>query len=272
MRQRFIFNLLPNYNFYMILRGDFFSKELQMETSLTVLIPNNAHVGENYKVVYLLHGICGKSGDWINYTMLPTYAENYNAAFVMPEVARSFYANMKYGLKYFDYITKELPVLCKSVFNISGQRNDTAIIGASMGGYGALKCALTYPEQYGYCCAFSSPCLFLKEDLEKSEGAKNFKSMYGEDLFRDFQAAFGEDIAYNSDNDVLALAQQIIPSKNTPNLYLACGTDDFFYYQNQRFSDEIKNLNFNHTFDAWGGKHDWYFINDALKKGLEFCF
>lgn len=32
-----------------------------------------------------------------------------------------------------------------------------------MGGYGALKCALTYPEQYFGCAAFSSAC-----DMERN--------------------------------------------------------------------------------------------------------
>ena len=72
---------------------------------------------------------------------------------------------MKYGLKYFSYITEELFKICKNIFNISSKREDTAIMGASMGGYGALKCALSKPEQYGFCGAFSPAFLFLKDYL-----------------------------------------------------------------------------------------------------------
>ncbi len=45
------------------------------------------------------------------------------AVFVMPEVARSFYADMKYGLKYFTYVTEELPNICKTVFRISAKHD-----------------------------------------------------------------------------------------------------------------------------------------------------
>lgn len=256
----------------MILRGEVFSQVLQMETSLTILTPNNFRVGENYQIVYLLHGICGRSGDWVDFTMLPTYASNYNAIFVMPEVARSFYTNMKYGFKYFDFITEELPTICKSVFNISGKREDTAIIGASMGGYGALKCALTYPEKYGYCCAFSSPCLFLKEDLQKTEGSKKFKEFYGEQLLNDFQAAFGENIEFNPQNDILTLAEKCNCRDFKPKIYLACGTQDFFHNSNFEFQEKMKKFNFDFTFEDWQGIHDWYFFNEALKKALDFCF
>jgi S-formylglutathione hydrolase FrmB len=243
-----------------------------METSLTILTPNNIHPGGKFKVIYLLHGICGRSGDWVDYTMLPTYASNYNVIFIMPEVARSFYANMKYGFKYFDYITQELPELIKRVFNIAEERNDTAIIGASMGGYGALKCALTYPEKYGYCCAFSSPCLFLKEDLQKAEGAKRFKEFYGEQLFGDFQAVFGENIEFNPQNDILTLVEKCNAQELRPQIYMACGTEDFFYNSHNEFQKVMGNFNFEFTYESWQGDHDWFFFNDALKKAFEFCF
>ena len=61
---------------------------------------------------------------------------------------------MKYGLPYFSYLTEELPTICKSIFRISADREHTAVMGGSMGGYGALKCALSKPEQYGMCAAF----------------------------------------------------------------------------------------------------------------------
>ena len=74
----------------MILRGSVYSSMLEMETGITVIIPNKFNMEQNYQVVYLLHGLCGGNGDWANYTMLPVYANDYNAIFVMPEISRSF--------------------------------------------------------------------------------------------------------------------------------------------------------------------------------------
>ena len=130
----------------MILRGSFFSNTLEMETGLTVLVPNKSLTGGQHKLAYLLHGLCGRSGDWIDYTMLPVFAEQHGIAFVMPEVARSFYSDMAFGQNYFSYVTRELPEVCRSVFNLSARREDTLVLGASMGGYGALKCALSFPR------------------------------------------------------------------------------------------------------------------------------
>lgn len=255
----------------MILRGNLFSEKLAMETEISVLCNGN-HGNEPYKVVYLLHGLCGRSGDWLDYTMLPTYALEHNAIFIMPDVARSFYSDMKFGANYFSYVTEELPQICQRTFNISAKRENTYIIGASMGGYGALKCALTKPENYSVCCAFSSPCLFMKEDLERSNGAKNFKEMYGETLFKDFQAIFGEDIPYNRKEDVLELAHNSAKLHEKPRFYPSCGKDDFFYKDNYRYYEILKNLNYDTTFEEAEGNHNWEFFDQALKKSLEFCF
>jgi S-formylglutathione hydrolase FrmB len=258
----------------MLLRGSVFSKVLEMETGLTIVGPSKFETGE-YQVVYLLHGQCGRSGDWAEYTMLPTYANDYNILFIMPEVARSFYTDMKYGQHFFSYVADELPKVCKSVFNISAKREDTAVIGASMGGYGALKCALSKPEVYGYAAAFSAPCLFLKEGLDKQrkEGhTKEFRAMYGERIINDFEAIFGTELVWTPGNEILALAQKVNGEKIKPKIYTACGTEDFFYYDNVRFRDEMEKLDFTFTYEEWTGIHDWYFFNEALRKALHFYF
>lgn len=255
----------------MILRGNFFSQKLQMETNITIVAPNTFS-SQTYKVVYLLHGLCGRSGDWVDYTMLPNYSKDYQIIFIMPEVARSFYSDMKYGLNYFSYITEELPLMSNSILKISQRREDIAIMGASMGGYGALKCALSKPDKYGFCCAFSSPCLMLKEDLEYSQGAKKFKELFGEQLFKDFQAVFGEKIEWNSQEDVIELAKKAKDNTIKPLLFLACATEDHLYIDNKRFQDILEDLGYNSILEDWHGYHDWSFFDKALKRALIYCF
>ena len=254
----------------MILRGVFFSQVLEMETNISIVAPDTLSE-QPLKVVYLLHGLCGRSGDWIDYTMLPSYAKQYSALFVMPEVARSFYANMQYGSNYLEYITNELPAIVSSHFRVSPSSCNTAIIGASMGGYGALKAALTKPASYGFCGAFSSPCLMLKDDLAYTQGAQRFKEVFGERLYKDFQAAFGENIDWHPSEDVVELAKACHASA-APKLYLACGNNDMFLSDNKRFYSILQDLGHNPTFNEWPGNHDWPFFDQALKHALEQFF
>lgn len=93
-------------------------------------------------MVYLLYGLCGSNGDWVDFIMLLVYFDNYDVIFIMLEVVRSFYIDMKYGVKFFIYIIEELLFICKSFFNILLKREDIMVIGGFMGGYGVLKCVL----------------------------------------------------------------------------------------------------------------------------------
>jgi S-formylglutathione hydrolase FrmB len=259
----------------MILRGHFFSTTLEMETGISLLLPKPGSGRQPSKVVYLLHGLCGRSGDWIDYTMLPQLADQYQISFVMPEVARSFYADMRFGQKFFTYITEELPTTCQSLFNISPRREDCAIIGASMGGYGALKCALNKPEQYGYCAAFAAPCLFLKEglDYQRQHGeSEELKAAYGQQLLTDFTAIFGPDLQWDPRCDILHLARDISRQALKPAIYLACGTGDFLHADNQRFKTELEKLPLPFVYEEWPGTHDWQFFNAALTRALSFVF
>jgi len=56
----------------------------------------------------------------------------------------------------YDYITKELPALVNSNFNVDGQK--VAVFGHSMGGHGALICALKNPGLYRSVSAFAPIC------------------------------------------------------------------------------------------------------------------
>jgi len=257
----------------MILHGHVFSRKLEMETGISVVGPNVFGTGKPYRVAYLLHGLCGRSGDWADYSMLPVYAQEGDTLFIMPEAARSFYADQKYGQRYFSYLVDELPEICKSLFNICAERESTAIIGASMGGYGALKAALSRPGQYGFACAFSSPCLFLNEYLagQNREGsAEGLEAELGGQLARDFRAAFGEPFELSPGNDILGLARGLEGRAPKPSIYAACGKSDPFQAENSRFAGEMKALDFRFTYEEWEGKHDFRFFDEALKKAIAF--
>ena len=72
-----------------------------------------------------------------------------------------FYVNAttpKWSAHYrmYDYVTQELPELIKSQFPVQADRE--AIFGHSMGGHGALICALKNPGRYRSVSAFAPIC------------------------------------------------------------------------------------------------------------------
>lgn len=250
----------------MILRGTVYSKTLKMDTKISVVVPNIFRRRKAFKVVYLLHGLMGDCDSWVDYTMLPVFAQEQQTVVIMPSVDRSFYADMKHGPSYFSYVAQELPQICESVFHISAKREDTAVIGGSMGGYGALKCALAYPERFGYGAALSPGALFLGEyfdDIRK-------KSEYKDELTQDFKNIFGENLDWAQVDDLLTLAGQTQTAPQKPKLYCACGLEDVFLSACRRFDSQMNKLALDFTYEEQSGGHDWYFFNQALKRALEF--
>jgi len=257
----------------MILRGDFQSETLHTTTNVQVFIPDKADAP--YRVVYLLHGLHGNQGTWLDNSMLPYYARDYNAVFVMPEVGRSFYFNQKNGRNYYDYVSEELPSLCSRFFNISANAKDTAVIGCSMGGHGALRLALKKPDRFGFCGAISPACLFFKpmlDGLRKDPEPYLSTGSEAEEVMKDFCNTFGDGLEYIPDYDIPELAKYFPAAMTKPLIYTTCGTEDNLRKDCLSFSSEMKNYAFDYTYEEWKGGHEWYFFNEALKKTIEFWY
>jgi S-formylglutathione hydrolase len=77
----------------------------------------------------------------------------------------------------YDYVTQELPALVEAHFPVNDQR---AISGHSMGGHGALICALKNPGRYRSVSAFSPICA----PMDCPWGQKAFTRYLGEDRER----------------------------------------------------------------------------------------
>ena len=141
------------------------SESLRMATAVDVILPDKGELSE-VKTLYLLHGLTDDCTGWTRYTAVERYARERGLAVVLPEVQRSFYTDMAYGLPYFTYVSEELPAVCRRMFGLGAARDQNYIFGLSMGGYGAMKCALTYPDRYAGAASFSgrssaarSPCM-----------------------------------------------------------------------------------------------------------------
>ena len=73
----------------------------------------------------------------------------------MPDGGRSFYTDSGEGENYFSYVSSELVEYTRALFPLSRDREKTFAAGNSMGGYGAVKCALTRPDTFGACVTLS---------------------------------------------------------------------------------------------------------------------
>ena len=142
------------------LQVNLFSESLMRTVNVNVILPADnvpAPDAEEYKTLYLLHGIFGSQNDWITGTNVQRWALEKNLAVVMPAGENMFYLDQEdtHAL-YGQFIGRELPALMRRMFRLSPRREDSFIAGLSMGGYGALRNGLKYADQFGAIAGLSS--------------------------------------------------------------------------------------------------------------------
>lgn len=255
-----------------LIKCDFFSETLGISTSIHVILPQNtkSQIGmggsarkEKYPVLYLLHGLSDDDSIWLRRTSIERYVATLGLAVIMPNAGRSFYTDMENGYKYFTFITEELPEIARSFFPLSDKREDNFVAGLSMGGYGAFKIALTYPEKYAAAASLSG-AVDITADIKSKDSditmMKEFKNIFG-----DLKNVKG------SKNDLFYLTEKLAASdKPKPRLLQCCGTEDFLYEANTNFRDFIKNKGFDYTYEEEPGIHEWGYWDKKIQTVLSW--
>lgn len=214
------------------------------------------------KVLYLLHGMTGGCTDWVEKTRIVYYAQQQRYIVVMPEAHNSFYTDMVYGGNYFSYIAYELPALVERFFNVRHTRENTFVAGLSMGGYGAVKTALSRPNFFTACAAFSgaldAEAIYRKLPQQDEWHKKLAVSIAGPDL------------SVPENGNLFTLASGLADKPQKPRMLVTCGDKDFLLEDNRRFDAHMKALPFEYTYKEWPGDHDWDFWEQSLPLMFDF--
>lgn len=246
------------------IRCDFRSETLDMGTSMTAFLPEGMDCSKA-RVVYLLHGLADNCTGWARYTSVERYARRYNVAVIIPEVQRSFYADMKQGLPYFTFVSKELPRICSNMFGLSQERRLNYIMGLSMGGYGALKSVFNLPDRYEGCATFSAV----------TDIADSVANMRGQRAL-EYEAIFGKGRTVSKNCNLFAMLESFkhsgAPASEMPQFYMSCGRQDGFLAQNENFAEKLVQAGLDCKFESWDGVHNWDFWDPAVEKAFAYFF
>jgi putative tributyrin esterase len=255
-----------------LLHVNFFSEVLGMSMNMDVILPQSTRgqIGMKgnrkdgkYPVLYLLHGMSDDHTIWQRRTSIERYVSELGIAVVMPTVHLSFYTDMKYGLKYWTFISEELPAICHEFFpNMSDRREDTFAAGLSMGGYGALKLGLCAPETFG-----AVACLSGALDMASEMKKRNYDDPTG--VFRNIFGSYEE---MNGTNEDLMAAAGVLKEsgKPLPKIYIWCGTEDFLYEHNLTAKRRLTELGYDLTYEESPGDHQWKYWDEKIQRVLEW--
>jgi S-formylglutathione hydrolase FrmB len=224
------------------------SAALHRDMQYRAIFPASLAAGEKLPVVYLLHGGGGGFHDWSNYSAVAGYAEQ-NLILVMPEGNSSYYTNSatRPDDRYEDYIATDLIADVENRFPAASGRSNRAIVGVSMGGFGAVKIALRHPELYSFAAGLS-PALDVPSrpfSIKRIEQWRFHSSIFG---------PWGS--PSRRDNDPFVLARSADPTR-TPYLFLTCGEQEGLLPTNRAFAALLEKRHFQYEFHTTRGGHDW---------------
>jgi putative tributyrin esterase len=235
-----------------------FAKTLQKQVAMSVLLPEGQGPGP-FPTFYLLHGLSDDYTQWVRRTRIEMYVAGHPLIVVMPDGFRGFYTDHEQGPKYGTYLAEDVVEIVETYFPAIPDRSARAIGGLSMGGYGALRTALAYPEKFISANSHSGAVLAGTQRWDKPHDRLDSKEL---------QAIFGKRPA-GSQHDLLTLVTQT-PKKKLPALRLDCGREDFLLNDNRAFAAELAKLRIPHTYEEHPGAHTWDYWDEHIRSALAF--
>lgn len=222
-----------------------------------VILPQKYSKGENYPVLYLLHGYSGNYSNWVKNSSVSTLADQYGYMVVCPDGGfGSWYwdiSNDK-NYQYETFVSKELIDYVDKHYSTIKDRKGRAITGLSMGGHGALSLAIKHQDIYGAAGS--------------TAGGVDFRPFPLNWEIKDRIGTYADAPQEWDNRVVINMVPKLV--NNGLRLIIDCGKEDFFYAVNVALHDKLMYHNINHTFVTSEGGHNWEYWSRSIIYQMAF--
>lgn len=231
--------------------------------------------GTRWPVVYLLHGLTGRDGDWFTWGDLGPILDRAIAdgrippmVVVAPGAGDSWYVDNPdaggFGLIDTAFATDLVAAIDKSM-PTAACRAGRVIGGVSMGGVGAVLQAVNHPETWAAAVSFSGA---LHEPLKPGDERSRwipglYKNIFGEPFdAKRFNAA-----------NAFTLMGKLRRAEQAPSFYFTIGDDDFpdLISAAVDYHNGLKQLGMDTTLRVSAGHHYWDTWQQAIIPALEWA-
>lgn len=223
----------------------FRSEALGKSTTYNLILPEQG--AGPFPVVIQLHGLSDDCNSWIDRSNLSRHVEDLPLAMVLPDGGTSGYLNWKASdrlakHRYEDLIVNDIPDHVKRHFNVTN--GPLGIGGLSMGGYGAMRLGLKYPDRFASIWAHSS--------------AFHIDGLVDPSMVEDVE-----------DANVFKHADRVASSATKPVIAFDCGVDDErLIDHNRELHAHMDRLGLEHHYAEHPGAHTWDYWDEHVKEAL----
>ncbi|MDU7411014.1 MAG: penicillin binding protein PBP4B [Anaerococcus sp.] len=242
-----------------------YSPNLKLDWNYNVYLPKNYDPKKagGYPVLYMLHGLGGNHTNLLERFDSKTILDKVikktgkDMIVVFPDGFNSFYIDQNDGMQMEKAIMEDLIPYIDKTYNTRKSRNSRAIAGISMGGYGAARFALKYPEKFSKATLIS-PAVWYNLDEENNIRKNNhaFKETDKEWSDDFYKRMHPENYIKNNTND----------TKVDFYIRTSLGDSTVPFNDVNKFVEALKVHNINTIFikDSKDNEHNWnYWKNIA---------
>jgi S-formylglutathione hydrolase FrmB len=241
------------------------------------LLPENYNTStDSFPVVYLLHGLGDNQTSWYKYGLIKYYSDKYAAEnvpmiFVMPQGFNSYFVNRYNGsLEYMDFFTTEFLSQIDSLYRTKNDKTQRAVMGYSMGGYGALILPCMNPDLFSISVPLSMS--FRTDDQYMAEPESVFDYQWGSifggsgtqgisrltDYFKELSP-----FHFFKDGDLSRF--------DGLKILIDCGDDEeSLSVTNNSLHCLMRENGIKHEFRVRNGAHSWEYWHSSLPEALSF--
>lgn len=241
----------------------FYSPALGEQTPYMALIPDSLINTPDKPYVLIVHGMTDTVETWLRGTRIEEYLEHHGFAAALTFAANSYYTDMAHGKRYYTAVAEDFPEFLSQEYGFSRSRGKRFITGNSMGGYGALKLALSAPERYSAAVSLSGVTDLVYRFVNEEAWPEDGRANWGEDYKHTLPG---------SKHDLYRLIRDVEASgAERPILRQICGTEDYLYPDNQRFREfMLARDGWDYEYSEGRGAHWWDFWDRVLPGVLDF--
>ncbi|WDE98535.1 alpha/beta hydrolase-fold protein [Lentisphaera profundi] len=237
------------------------SAHLKGRGDITLFEPQG-DFSEPLPLVILLHGVYGSHWAWaFSGNAHKTAANMINSGEIEPMVlvmpsdglwgdGSSYTSHNERDFE--KWIVEDVVKAACEASPLVNEQSPKFISGLSMGGYGALRLGLRHPQIFTAISAhsaitcFSEMALFIEEDLNSLH--KSWDESEELDIISEFSKE----------------------GKIHPHLRFDCGLSDQLIEGNRLFHKQLNELKVAHTYEEFGGAHEWDYWQNHLPGTLKF--
>jgi len=227
-----------------------------------------------YPVLYYLHGLGDNEqsllnlGGWDLIEELRRRGKIGDFVVLAPGGGHTFFLNSADGkLRYEDFLTREFIPQMEKKYRVEGGRATRGITGVSMGGFGALRLAFKYPQQFAAVSA-QMPALIAEIPANFAAGGPGSPgSMMGDVFGSPVNLAFFErnNVFHFAETDPTAELKRM-------RIYFDVGNNDDYGFEQgaQKLHQLLDSRGIANEFHVYPGRHDPQFVMRHFGDVMQF--